>query len=508
MHAAQPRSASRRDRYGQQRARAPSARKKSRGEESPTASAGGKQSGGGSDSGMTAKLMTFGDAGSGSGGSSARLKGRTVDAFSKLRRKMGALFARVEDYSGDIAVEDLVENVGDGGDSLLCQCFVMCGPTRPFGQEEFDALVRFIEAGGHLLVSLTKGGEKAMGTNINWLLEKYDIAVNVDSVVRTVYYKYHHPMEVYIANGVVNRALTAAVGEACERPREDDTDVQLVYPYGATLNVNPPAVPVVTSGLVSYPVSRPIVAFATTVGGGRLAVTGSTDMLKSRWVDKEENSELLMAIFQWLTAEAFDLDRMDVDTPDVADYEFVPETRAMGEGIMGCLEEGDDVPVDFTTLLDRTLFGFDMDLVPELSNLYKEVNLKDERLKVIPPQFETPLPQLQPAVEHPHMVEPPPPPLELFDLDDAFASRKARLAQLANKCNSRDVEYFINEAGSALGINAALTAADQKRQQQQRDDDDESVSRTPFQDADGAARAKAILHHVLQKVTAWKSRME
>lgn len=38
------------------------------------------------------------------------------------------------------------------------------------------------------------------------------------------------------------------------------------------------------------------------------------------------------------------------------------------------------------------------------------------------PQFETPLPPLQPAVFPPAIREPPPPALELFDLDESFAS--------------------------------------------------------------------------------------
>lgn len=46
----------------------------------------------------------------------------------------------------------------------------------------------------------------------------------------------------------------------------------------------------------------------------------------------------------------------------------------------------------------------------------------------------------------------PPPPLELFDLDDIFASEKSRLAQLTNKCNDEDLEYFIRECGLVVGV--------------------------------------------------------
>ena len=40
---------------------------------------------------------------------------------------------------------------------------------------------------------LGEGGEGRYGTNINYLLEQFGMAVNSDSVVRTVYYKYLHP---------------------------------------------------------------------------------------------------------------------------------------------------------------------------------------------------------------------------------------------------------------------------------------------------------------------------
>ncbi len=34
--------------------------------------------------------------------------------------------------------------------------------------------------------------------------------------------------------------------------------VELVYPRGSTLNVQEPAVPIITSGFISYPLNRPI----------------------------------------------------------------------------------------------------------------------------------------------------------------------------------------------------------------------------------------------------------
>jgi intraflagellar transport protein 52 len=50
------------------------------------------------------------------------------------------------------------------------------------------------------------------------------------------------------------------------------------------------------------------------------------------------------------------------------------------------------------------------------------------------------------------LKELPNPSLELFDLDDEFSQEKVRLAQLTNKCEDNDLEYFIREAGDILGI--------------------------------------------------------
>jgi intraflagellar transport protein 52 len=46
----------------------------------------------------------------------------------------------------------------------------------------------------------------------------------------------------------------------------------------------------------------------------------------------------------------------------------------------------------------------------------QKLGVKHEPLSLIPPQFEVPHPQIQPAVFMPSVREPPPPSLELFDL--------------------------------------------------------------------------------------------
>ena len=80
------------------------------------------------------------------------------------------------------------------------------------------------------------------------------------------------------------------------------------------------------------------------------------------------------------------------------------------------------------------------------------MGVKHEQLRLITPQFETPLPPLQAAVFPPTFHELPNPQLELFDLDEAFSSEKSRLAQITNKCTDDDIEYYVREAADILGM--------------------------------------------------------
>ena len=90
-------------------------------------------------------------------------------------------------------------------------------------------------------------------------------------------------------------------------------------------------------------------------------------------------------------------------------------------------------------------------MVPDTIALFKSMEVKHEMLTLIVPQFEVPLLGLAPGVFPPVLRELPNPSLELFDLDDEFAQEKVRLAQLTNKCENKDLDYFVREAGDILG---------------------------------------------------------
>ena len=102
--------------------------------------------------------------------------------------------------------------------------------------------------------------------------------INNDAVVRTNYHKYFHPKEVLISNGVLNRAISEAAGKSGAKNMgySDETvnaqALSFVYPYGATLNVAKPAVSVLSTGSVSFPLNRPVCAFYTHPGKYNLLI--------------------------------------------------------------------------------------------------------------------------------------------------------------------------------------------------------------------------------------------
>ena len=60
------------------------------------------------------------------------------------------------------------------------------------------------------------------------------------------------------------------------------------------------------------------------------------------------------------------------------------------------------------------------------------------------------------------MKDLPPPGLDLFDLDEQFASERIKMAQLTNKCNDDEIEYFVKECGDIMGLSQQVASDDPK----------------------------------------------
>ncbi|KAL0031916.1 hypothetical protein WJX79_005109 [Trebouxia sp. C0005] len=335
---------------------------------------------------------------------------------------------------------------------------------------------------------------KQSNSNINYLIEEFGINVNSDSVIRLSHDKYLHPKEALIVDGILNREIAFSLkgntraenktplSESRTRPgvkeQFDGRGAAFVYARGATLTVQKPSVPFLATGQLAYPMHRPIGALWQGQGGGKLAVMGSVAMFDDKWLDSEDNSKIMDWLFRWLKqGSQMQLDLHDANEPKVLEPQHLPDTEVLAEAFRGCLQEGDPMPEDWRTLIDGDLFSIDANMVPEAIALYDKLGVKKHALTLIHPQFESPLPPLQPAVFPPAIREPPPPALELFDLDECFATDHERLGNLTNKCmdgGAADLEYFVQESAHILGL-----------QEQAQD-------------------AKAVLAEVLAQVVAYK----
>ncbi|TPX51366.1 hypothetical protein SeLEV6574_g00355 [Synchytrium endobioticum] len=408
-----------------------------------------------------------------------------TSGFKGLQRRLRASF-RVA------MLKDAITESKLAGVALL----VFGAPRDKFSSAEFAALKTYLDTGGSVLYLAAEGGESQLGTNFNYLLEEYGVVVNSDTVIRSVYYKYHHPKEVLIANGVLNRELNRAAGkrvgsaaldrdDAVCHDKENPSSLTFVYPFGATLTVQTPSVPILSSSPVSYPVNRPI-GSAYVGAQGKLVVVGSAHLFSDEYIDKEENAKLFDVLLRFLTTDRIQLNPIDASEPEISDYHYTPDIGVLAASLRVCLHESDDVPKDFTALFDHGLFKFDLELVPAALGTYAALGLVHEPLRLIPPEFDAPLPPLHLALHPPDLRALPHPALELFDVDEVFASPRARLARLANKCDDGDLEYFVREAGHIVG------ASQRVLKRRGVDNDAKSIE------------AKDVLEEVVRCLVHWK----
>ena len=407
-----------------------------------------------------------------------------------------------------------------------CKLFVLPGARRALTASELSVLEQHMLAGNSVLVLAGEGGFDSSAasddyTHLNALTAPYGIKIESDSVVRSVYAKdLFHPKEVLVRDASLSNHIDSFAQQQQQHASKaaaiptDEFDwerevlgvhkLSVVYPYGCTLSLQYPALPLLTSGPISFPANRCLCAFAK-VGSGSLVVLGSFHVFDDTYLAKANNAQLLTALLDVLVhgggANVLH-DRIDIDRPEYGDAQPLPNTASLADRLRSCLQEPEELPVDFTALFDTSLFKFDTALIPAAIALYKQLRVAHTPLSLIAPQFEVPLPAFQPAVFHPVMRDMPPPPLELFDLDEHFSSETQRLAQLTNKTSQdADVDEYVKEVGSILNITDNIK---QQQQQQHAASSDGKLGSSGSSGADTAVSANAILEFVLTKLIAYK----
>ena len=350
--------------------------------------------------------------------------------------------------------------------------FIIGGPREKFNQEEIEILKKYVEEGGNLLLLEGEGGDLKYNTNLNELLKDYGIQFHGDSVVRTNYYKYLHPKECFIDTMKIHPEFLRNIKNIKKKKQidllsndeneeeDDDCILKMVYPFGQSLDIekgNNNIGCIFNSGIIAYPLSRPLCACTMSKSGkGKICVLGSVKYFENNYIEKEENKKVVEGLIKWCLG----IINPGITKPNkevtIKDYTYIPNIISLSDKVKSCLEEAKEPPRNFNDLFDMNLYTIDNNLVPESIELYDKLHVKHEILGIIPPQFETPLPPLQLAVFDPIIKDFSVPSLELFDLDEQFASEKIKLAQVTNKCNDEDLEYYIRECSDILGISGRI----------------------------------------------------
>jgi len=506
--------------------------------------------------------------------------------------------------------DDLVDT-GAGLSVKDTSCVIMVIPTAPLEEADIKALKEYVSDGGSLFIMAQEGGESRPNENISELTTDFGIGINNDSVTRAAYKKdFYRPKEVFIGGASLIPEIdnysgkkTSAASDLDFQEEEYEGSVggglDIVYPYGCTLNIQKPAIPIISSGKMSFPANRCLVGVAK-LNKGTIMVMGSAKPFYDEYISKADNTALLDGIMNMLTIPEAKIGNVENDRPEFKEAVQVPDMEALaerlrlsppltlplsppvntlstkstpsmppmsaspsrsrspprlsptqtaanspeppalslsiplarssnvsenpyayaypegegkepekpvfataaqitpdvtkGDGGRGgsvtesdraarndssCLEEPEDLPTDLSKLFDFKLFNYNTDMVPETVKLYKRLNVNHESLSLIPPQFEVPLPPLQPAVFLPCMRDLPPPALDLFDLDQHFCDERVQLAQLTNKCQNKDLDYYVINAGQILNVNTKIKPQ-------------------------GELTAKEVLHFIFQQLVNYK----
>ncbi|KAI3426955.1 hypothetical protein D9Q98_006899 [Chlorella vulgaris] len=363
--------------------------------------------------------------------------------------------------------------------SSLAQAAIVVfgGPTEAFMPEELDCLRAYLRGGGNLLVLGAEGCGGQSGSHLNALLADFGIKVASDCVIQTAFTRYLHPKQVLVADGMLSpdmaaycasnsKARRGGGGGASSRPVDENGRplASFVYPHGATVAALGPALPILSSGLVAHPCNMTIGAAWWEDGGeaGRLAVLGSAAVFDDEWLGKEDNTALLDFLLGWMLRDpACALSRRNLAEPEILDPRPVTHVAELAAQP----REHADLPRDLSKLFADSLFRLDMSMVPQVAALRR---LRRRQLPLWTPPLEVPFPALQPAVFPPPFAELPPPPLELFDLEEELAGPLEQLNRLTAQFlaavkqgtpggggSSQQLEAYIADCSQLLGLRTA-----------------------------------------------------
>lgn len=314
---------------------------------------------------------------------------------------------------------------------------------------QLETIGKYIKDGGRVLVTVSSHDDRMPTSNINEITQAYGVTINTDCVIRTNKFRTNHPKEVLIKNGVTNRGILEEKAKemekselvtdvskdifiSSEKNESQSDDIQILYPYGATLTVERPSLVAMTSSKFAYPVNQAICSFFIgTNFASRLVVFGSTLFFHDNYISREENMLFAIVMLEFLVNDDFKLNIYDAKTAELDDYCRIPDLNYLSELPLSCFQDSEPVPENVQSLVEEKLFATDNANLPQILAAYEHLEMPHEKLTLIRPEFKNPMPKLKPATSGPLLRAPPGPRLEFYDLDSEFMPTRIKFMEAA-----------------------------------------------------------------------------
>ena len=71
-------------------------------------------------------------------------------------------------------------------------------------------------------------------------------------------------------------------------------------------------------------------------------------------------------MFRWLTTDEITLNAIYADDPEITDHHFMPDVGNLSERVRVCLQKSEEVPRDFTSLFDLSMYKMDTSVLPDM----------------------------------------------------------------------------------------------------------------------------------------------
>ena len=114
------------------------------------------------------------------------------NGFKKLHRRLRAHY-KLATNKDDLTTEALAE----------ADLLVLGGPREPFSPQECTDIKAWLASGGRALFLVSEHDKNNFVCNYGDIFGDLGVTVTDDSVMRQVYYKYLHPKEVFIGEGIL-----------------------------------------------------------------------------------------------------------------------------------------------------------------------------------------------------------------------------------------------------------------------------------------------------------------